>query len=96
MIRHYDGELGTFDYDDTMWEITNYANFYRCLGKDKGKTILHFKNSLYNGGIINIPSGITDLNHAFLDCKFNGDTTIVFDNSYIVLSCYRHHLQVHL
>lgn len=82
MIKHYEGKIGTFDYDDAVWEILGKALYY-----SEKRDILHFKIRQYDGDMISIPSGAIDLNSTFADCKFNGDTIIVFDNKYTLSSC---------
>lgn len=83
-IVHYNGSLGEFDYDDTVWEVC--VRTQHLYNPDR-KPMLFFKDSQYHGGVISIPSGATDLTCTFVSCKFNGDTTIVCDNKHTISSC---------
>ena len=73
-IKHYSGKIGTFDYDDEMFEICEFSN---------NKEYLCFRNDYI--GLIDLPKGIIDCSHMFQDaCIEKGCYFRNFDTSDVI------------
>lgn len=57
-IQHFEGELGTFDYDDTQFAVNEEKNRLYYIGREA------------DGSKIKIPDGITDCNGMFYGCDW--------------------------
>lgn len=57
-IKHYSGKIGTFDYDDEMFEICKFSN---------NSEYLCFKDNYV--GPIDLPKGIIDCSYMFQDAR---------------------------
>ena len=76
MIRHYEGKLGIFDYDDTEWAICR--EYLQYIGdKTEGITIptgITNYNFMFHGctsltSAPTIPNGVTNCRFMFCGCK---------------------------
>ena len=65
-MRHYSGELGTFDYDDKDFELISDKTM--DMPFDMPFPYLHYKGKEKNGEKIKIPDGITNCRYMFRDC----------------------------
>ena len=82
MIKHYEGELGTFDYDDEEFEI--YDGMF--------KPHLHY---IGKGKSVDLPNGCINTSYMFSNCKLpegftlgdNFDTSNVVDMSFMFYNC---------
>ena len=85
-IVHYKGDIGEFDYDDTLWYIKEKGS-----GASGGH--LRCKDVVFSMPVINVPSGLIDCSYLFHGhdyndyCEFTEKVTIVFDESVTVLAC---------
>lgn len=61
-MKHYDGRLGVFDYDDEEFVLKNDPY-------DDMKKILHYAGNETNGHNIAIPKGIKDCSWMFNSCE---------------------------
>ena len=62
-MKHYEGELGIFDYDTTQFEI---ANCGQCFAWQRpGKDHLLYVGDSYDGRDISIPDGVKSLMYTF-------------------------------
>ena len=66
MIRHYEGKLGVFDYDDTEWEITETGSNPYTHGRCKES--LRYIGDKVEGEDIIIPFGVSDCSYMFMGC----------------------------
>jgi len=82
-IQHYDGKLGTFDYDDDLWE-TYQSEYRNSDGKFESKQCLRYIGSETDGLKIHIPEGIKDCSNMFNSCS-NLKTSPVIPNG--VINC---------
>lgn len=65
-MKHYEGELGVFDYDETQFEITTTVKpTYRR--SPLGDTRLRYIGDETDGSRIVIPDGIVDLTQTFMN-----------------------------
>ena len=83
-MKHYDGELGVFDYDENVWEIT-------CGPYSNGKKHLAIVDG-YEGGVV-LPKGVKSCRYMFSyldlqDCWLEDfDTSNVEDMSFMFYNC---------
>lgn len=77
MIKHYDGVLGTFDYDDEMFEVVEDLDGAEYFGAPE---YLHYTG---NGSSIELPDGCVNTNRMFYDCQLPKDLNLgeKFDTS---------------
>ena len=69
MIKHYNGVLGTFDYDDEMFEVTEDSNGAEYFGAPE---YLHYVGD-GDGDSVVLPEGCINTNRMFYNCKLPKD-----------------------
>ena len=62
MIRHYDGVLGTFDYDDEMFEVVYHE------GLNPACDSVEYLHYIGDGSKIELPDGCVNTNRMFYNC----------------------------
>jgi len=65
MIKHYNGRLGTFDYDDEEFKIKNGC--------------IHYIGNESDGNKIKIPEGIKNCSFMFHGCEFLVNAPVIPD-----------------
>ena len=79
MIKHYEGKLGTFDYDDSVF----------CICQEKGKDCIHINKGIPEAGreTITVPKGLVDCSGLFHNEEFQKQLTVIFDKDTVLSSC---------
>ena len=79
MTQHYSGELGTFDYNDTIF----------CICQEKGQDCIRINKGIPEAyrETITIPKGLVDCSGLFQNEEFPKSLTIIFDKDTVLSSC---------
>lgn len=77
MIKHYEGPLGTFDYDDEEFEVSHSITGNECL---------HYHGT---GSSVDLPEGCINMSYMFYNCTLPEGFTLgdKFDTSKVTNTC---------